>query len=50
MDLENQVSRQRWAVPNASSCCQTGNLWASVFKDQTATLSILEFHRSKNER
>ena len=49
MDLENQVSRQRLTALTALRCCQRGNLWVSVFKDRTSTLSILEFHRKKNE-
>jgi len=49
MDLENRVSRRLWALPTASRCCQAGNLWVSVFKDRTATLGMLEFHRKKNE-
>ena len=50
MDLENRVSRQRYLVLTELRCCQTGTLWVSVFKDRTATLSILEFHRDKNQR
>src|ERR1035437_8043629 len=49
MDLEKRVSRQRQPVPTALRCCQAGNLWVSVFKDRTATLGMLEFHRKKNE-
>jgi len=42
MDLENRVSRQRYPVPTALRCCEAGNLWVSVFKDRTATLSMLK--------
>lgn len=42
MDLEKQVSRRLWGLPTASTCVETDKLWVSVFKDQTATLSIPE--------
>jgi hypothetical protein len=38
---ENRVSRRLWALPTASRRRQAGNLWISVFKDRTATLSML---------
>lgn len=49
MDLEKQVSKQVETLPTALPCRETGNLWASVFKDRTATLSILEQPSKKME-
>jgi hypothetical protein len=37
------------AGTNRVALLPKGNLWVSVFKDRTSTLSILEFHRKKNE-